>query len=369
MTPQGEPSVRGSTALKDVTALVDDELGRVRCAVADALRPENGELRPLLDHVARFRGKQLRPALVLLVAKALGNCTDAHIPVAAIVELIHAATLVHDDILDGAIVRRQLATLNAIHGSEVSVLLGDYIYAKAFHMSVLLPDQRCSRLLAEVTRVICQGEMTQMLHRWDLDLTEAQYLRVIGEKTGVLYGASSELGALYAAQSGSAPHLVRDMRDFGYNLGLAFQIIDDCLDVEGDESVVGKSLGTDFGKGKLTLPFLWVLRGLDESGRRRFAEIFRGAGAPGGARLDMASGNGVASGAAGTARTSTAVDDGMRKQAQLASEFDLAGGLNYAHERADGYLRTALTCLDRIPGNEYLDALRSMADFVLHRKR
>ena len=326
-----------STALKDVTALVQGDLGRVTQIVRDALAPESPELVPLLEHVGSFRGKQLRPALVILVARAFDKLEPEHFEVAAIVEMIHAATLVHDDILDGALVRRQLATLHAIHGHEVSVLLGDYIYAKAFHMSVSLSDQRCSRLLAEVTRVICQGEMTQMLQRFDLQLDEARYLEVIGQKTAILYGAASELGAVYADAD---PKLVRRLRDFGYQLGMAFQIIDDCLDVEGDERVVGKSLGTDFGKGKLTLPFLWVLQNCDAAERRRFEDIFRD-----------------------TER------DGLAKQGQLAREFDLDGGLQYAHQRADAYLEAALAALVDMPKNDYVEALRTMADFVLHRNK
>lgn len=332
-------TVRGSTALKDVTALVEDELAEVATLVEDALRPQSDELRPLVDHVGGFRGKRLRPAIVLLVGKALGRDTRTHLKVAAIVEMIHAATLVHDDILDGALVRRNLATLNAIHGSEVSVLLGDYIYAKAFHLSVSLADQRCSRRLAEITRIICQGEMVQMLHRFDMELTEQQYLRVIGEKTASLYGAASELGALYAEADES---VCRAFADFGYQLGLAFQIIDDCLDVEGDEDVVGKSLGTDFGKGKLTLPFLWVLRRLDAAGRRRFEEIF----------LDQSGVNG----------------DGRERQRRLAAEFDLSGGLDYARRRATDCLRQAVVCLEGMPQSEYLEALRVMAGFVVSRR-
>ncbi|MAE76053.1 MAG: polyprenyl synthetase [Planctomycetes bacterium] len=338
-----DAEVAPTTVLENVTAPVADELRCVSEIVEHALRPERPDLADMLAHVGSFRGKQLRPALVLLVAKALGRLTDEHLEVAAIVEMIHVATLVHDDILDGADVRRNLATINALHGPDVSVLLGDYIYAKAFWKSVSLPDQRCSRLLAEVTRVICQGEITQTMGRWDLELAEDTYFDVIGQKTAALYGASSELGAAYA---GASDVVVSNMRDFGYNLGLAFQIIDDCLDVEGDEEVAGKSLGTDFGKGKLTLPFLWVLRALDESGKQRFAEIFR------------AGQNGHRKG-----------DCHDTRSERLAAEFDVQGGLAYAHERADGYLRAALSSLDGLQPNAYLDGLRAMADFVLHRRK
>ncbi|PIE22861.1 MAG: polyprenyl synthetase [Planctomycetota bacterium] len=322
------------TALTDVTGLVRSELDEVNRIVEEALAPEAPELQALLGHVGGYRGKQLRPAMLLLVAKALDGLEETHLWAAAIVEMIHTSTLVHDDILDGALIRRKLASLNAVSGPEVSVLVGDYIYAQAFHLSVGLRDQRCSRLLSRVTRVVCQGEITQMLHRYDMQLSEEQYLRVIGEKTAILYGASSELGAIYAEAS---PEIVELFSGFGYELGLAFQIIDDCLDVEGDEKVVGKSLGTDFGKGKLTLPFLHLLSQLDSAERKRFLEIFEDKKIP-------------------------------DRQGALLAEFDLKPGLSYAHEKADSFLRAALRRLDGLPRNDYVEALRMMADFVLHRR-
>ncbi len=322
------------TALSDVTMLVRPELDSVTELVERALKPDAPELQALLAHVGGFRGKQLRPAMVLLVGKSLGRSSPEHLTVAAVIEMIHTATLVHDDILDGALVRRKLASLNAISGEEIAVLVGDYIYAKAFHMSVSLPDQRCSKLLAEVTRVVCQGEITQMLHRGDMDFSEARYLEVIGEKTAILYGASAELGAAYA---GAHEACIEACQRFGYKLGLAFQIIDDCLDVEGVEEIVGKSLGTDFGKGKLTLPFLYLLRSLSGQQRARFAEIL----------------------------SAPDVED---RQGLLQQDFDLAEGLAYAHERANELLREARSELDALPENEYRNGLQTMADFVLNRR-
>jgi len=327
--------VGGSTALEDVTALVRAELVQVNRLVEEALMPERSELRALLGHVSGFRGKQLRPALCLLVGKALGGLRPAHLKVGAILEMIHSATLIHDDILDGALVRRNLASLHSVYGHEVSVLIGDYIYARAFQMSVELPDTRCSRLLAEITRIVCQGEVTQILHRYDLDMSENLYLEVIGEKTASLYGAAGELGAAYA---GGEEGLCSRMRDFGYQLGLAFQIIDDCLDVEGEESIVGKSLGTDFGKGKLTLPFLYFLRSLSAAERAEFDRILR-EGNP------------------------------AERQRVLMERFDLSEGLAYAHRAADACLKRALGRLEGLPPSEELEALRTMTDFVLNRRR
>lgn len=329
-----------TTALKDVTALVCAELDEVSQIVKTALEPQSPELRVLLEHAGSFRGKQLRPAMVLLTAKAVGEIAPPHLTIAAIVEMLHAATLVHDDILDDAGMRRGLPTIHAVSGSEIAVLLGDYLYAKAFHLAVMLEDPRCSRVLAEAVRVICQGEMTQMVHRYDLELTEQRYFDVIREKTAILYGASSQLGALYA---GADEAVAARFKEFGDQLGIAFQIIDDCLDIEGDENVVGKSLGTDFEKGKLTLPFLWLLRQASADERARFEELFH-------AKVD-------------------GVSERLLLERRIAAEFDLAGGLRYAHECADTCLRAAVGSLAGLPSNPALDALRSMTDYVLHRQR
>jgi octaprenyl-diphosphate synthase len=341
-------SVAGTT-VKDVTALVQEELAEVNRCVEEALLPNRPELRALLGHVSGFRGKQLRPALSLLVAKALGGLSSEHIQVGAILEMIHTATLVHDDILDGALIRRKLASLHSVYGHEVSVLVGDYIYARAFQMSVDLPDPRCSRLLSEVTRVICQGEVTQMLHRFDLAFSEEQYYQVIYEKTAILYGAAAELGAFYA---GASEDRVKEFRAFGDALGMAFQIIDDILDVTGEEDVVGKSLGTDLDKGKLTLPLIHLYHELDGADRKLFEEMFR---------------------------------DGSRegRQILIAKRFNLQPGINFAEAKADSYLEKALGILAKVHpeqgsssgsrgdalanSHEALDGLRVLADFVLKR--
>jgi octaprenyl-diphosphate synthase len=313
-------------------APVRGELEDMTQQLADALRPESEELAPLVGHVARYRGKQLRGGMVCLTAKALGRLVPEHIQVAVIVELIHTATLVHDDVLDNATMRRKLSTINVIYGNEIPVLLGDYIYARAFNLAVTMEDQTCSRVLSDVTRTICQGEITQILQRADLRLTEPRYLRIIGEKTASLYGAACQLGAHHA---GADAALVERFRDFGYSLGVAFQIVDDCLDLEGDESVVGKSLGTDLAGGKMTLPLLWCIR--RREGDPGLAELLRD-----GANRDLV--------------------------AALRSGFDLDGGLRYAHGRAEDFVRRAQTALEGLPASDSLEALRSMADYVLTRR-
>ena len=246
---------------RQLTATIQPWLDRVNAELLEDLRPGEADLRPLVDHVAGYRGKQLRPALVLLTAEACGHVQPAHVTVAKVIELIHTATLVHDDILDDASMRRRLPTVNSMHGNEVPVLLGDYLYALAFELAVAMDDPTCSRVLAAVVREVCQGEITQILHRFDFEWTEERYFQVIRDKTASLYGAAGRLGAHYAGADDASQHA---FEDYGIELGVAFQIVDDCLDLVGDERVVGKSLGTDLIKGKLTLPLLRLLQGAGE---------------------------------------------------------------------------------------------------------
>lgn len=299
------------------------------------LQPQADELTPLLEHVARFRGKQLRPALVFLCAKVFGEVQADHYTCAKVVELIHTATLVHDDILDDAAVRRQEPTLNVLHGNEVPVLLGDYIYALGFHLAVSLDDPTCARMFSDAVRVVCQGEITQCLHRGDLNWDEARYFRVISEKTASLYGAACQVGAHYA---GASPEQAKALWTFGNNIGMAFQIIDDCLDLTGEEATVGKSLGSDLGLGKLTLP---VLRLLAQSGDRR-AHLLRLIGG-------QSDGNG---------------DIGNR---ELRSEFDVDGAVNYALGQGRLWVERGIETLSQLPAGPARDAIAGLAEYVLNR--
>ena len=322
-----------TAALHDVLALVRPELERLNAELVDDLRPRASEMQALLDHVARYRGKQLRPALVFLSAKVFAGVTPAHLTCAKVVELIHTATLVHDDIIDSAVVRRQEPTVNELHGNEVPVLLGDYIYALGFNLAVQLDDPMCARVFSEAVRVVCQGEITQCLHRGDAAWDEPRYFEVISQKTASLYGAAGEIGAHYA---GATPEQCAVLREFGTSLGVAFQIIDDCLDLTGDEAVVGKSLGTDLGLGKLTLP---MIRILEESGARRSRVLeLIGSDRP--------------------------ADEGLR---ELRAECDVDSAVAYALSRARGFVEDGLRALQTLPAGAARDAMTTLADYVLRR--
>ena len=224
----------------------------------------------LVDHAARFQGKRLRPTLLLLSAKACGGVRPIHRQLAAVVEMIHTASLVHDDILDEASIRRHAATINMEWGNEAAVLLGDYLFTHAFHLAASTGSTLACQWISRATNRVWEGEMTQNHHRGDLELTEETYFEIIRGKTAELTAVSSGLGAQFAEVS---PELVADMESYGRNLGIAFQIVDDLLDILGDERTTGKSLGTDMDKIKLTLPLIRYLASADETSSRVVKEL------------------------------------------------------------------------------------------------
>ncbi len=214
----------------------------------------------LVKHVSRFRGKMLRPCLVLLSAKACsaaGELNEAHITLATVVEMVHMSTLVHDDVLDEAELRRKGATINHLRGNEAAVLLGDYLISHSYHLCASLQSQFASRLIAHTTNQVCEGELLQIDNRNNIDLDEAMYLEIISRKTAVLCAACCTLGATFA---GADEARVKALETYGMSLGIAFQIQDDILDIVGDTSTVGKTLGIDIEKGKMTLPMIHFLR-------------------------------------------------------------------------------------------------------------
>ncbi|MFO1052134.1 MAG: polyprenyl synthetase family protein [Planctomycetota bacterium] len=328
----------GPMRLAELLAPVRAELDRVSRELVLDLKPDEVDLVPLVELAASFRGKQLRPALVLLAGRSCGGLREEHVAVAKIVELLHTATLVHDDVLDGASLRRQQKTVNAVYGTEVPVLLGDYIYARAFHMAVQLEDPTCSRVLAETTRRICQGEITQILHRFDFAWDEARYYRVIVDKTATLYAAACRLGAHYA---GGNDKQIEAADRFGLELGTAFQIVDDCLDLDGEESVVGKSLGTDLLRGKLTLPLLWIQR------QPRFGDRLRGF---------MES-----------AREMPGSFDTGQMLRELRKSFPLDAALQYAMDAARARLANARKALTELPPSPAREGMEGLVEYVLDR--
>ncbi|MCA9286582.1 MAG: polyprenyl synthetase family protein [Phycisphaerales bacterium] len=231
------------------------ELAAVEAIFDRQLASDMPAVNGLCRHVERYRGKMLRPTLVLLCGLASGRrrIDQGHRVVAAVAEMIHMATLVHDDVLDDAQVRRRGATVNQLRGNEVAVMLGDYLISNAFHLCSTIGDPSINLALGEITNTLCEGELVQLHHRDNLSLDEATYFEIIRRKTASLVGGCCRLGARL---SGADEAVSSALGAFGLSLGVAFQIQDDLLDLEGKPEVVGKSLGRDLDKGKLTLPII-----------------------------------------------------------------------------------------------------------------
>jgi octaprenyl-diphosphate synthase len=308
------------------------DLYEVEHILARALKNKHARVAEVVNHVGHYRGKRLRPTLLLLTARACGRVTPAHHVLGAVVEMIHTATLVHDDVLDAARVRRRVATANAVWGVQTSVLLGDYLFTHAFHLASTLDDARACRLIGEATDRVCEGELCQVLQRGNLELSEEDYFDVIDGKTAELTACCCRLGALY---SGADTEVVQALSRYGRGVGLAFQIADDLLDLVGDEQTTGKSLGTDLEQQKLTLPLIYLL---------------------------------TSSGAALAGRVRQILDspDNHKREA-LRPLLIEGGGLEYARRRAEGLAaeaREELTCLPPSPCRSVLEAL---TERVVHR--
>jgi octaprenyl-diphosphate synthase len=247
------PAMRPALELFAPIARDLEEVERVLAHTLETARPG---ARRLIEHLGHFRGKRLRPALLLLTAHACGRVTPAHHTLGAVVEMIHTATLVHDDVLDGASVRRHVSTVNSLWGNQTSILLGDYLFTHAFHLTSTLGDASACRLIGEATNRVCEGELHQTCQRGNLELTEQEYFDIIDGKTAALTACCCRLGALFSGKSADA---VERLTAYGRGLGVAFQIADDLLDLIGEERTAGKSLGTDVEQQKLTLPLVHLL--------------------------------------------------------------------------------------------------------------
>jgi octaprenyl-diphosphate synthase len=246
-----------SSSTASVLALVADDMAGVDAVIANRL--DSGA--PLVGEVSRYiisaGGKRLRPALLLLICGALGYRGEQRFNLAAVVEFIHTATLLHDDVVDESTLRRGRATANESFGNPASVLVGDFLYSRAFQMMLDAGQMRVMQILADATNVIAEGEVLQLMNMHDASLTEADYLRVIRSKTAKLFEASARLGAVLA---GSPPDIEQACADYGQALGTAFQVIDDVLDYDGDAAEMGKNLGDDLREGKATLPLIAAMQ-------------------------------------------------------------------------------------------------------------
>lgn len=266
----GAAKISGSGPLAEVARCVQTHLDEVEARIAQQASEFDQAVEGYVTYAIGSRGKRLRPLVALLSGGATGAITSAHVDLAVILELIHIATLVHDDIMDEAERRRGQPTVNARWGNSLSVLLGDCLFAQALNLSTHFEKAEISRAISQAAREVCSGEIIQTQRRFDLQLAIEDYRRIVEMKTGSLFAAAAELGALLNEME---PALVRSMKSYGMKIGAAYQIYDDCLDIAGNENVVGKTLGTDLRKGKLTLPVLTLLQSAPAREREKYAQF------------------------------------------------------------------------------------------------
>ena len=259
-------------AWKQIAAPAEPFLQDVAVRLKEQINAFERDIAVYAEYALTNQGKQLRPALVALSGGAAGKVEDSHVMVAVIIEMVHLATLVHDDVMDEARIRRSRPTLAAHWGNEISVLLGDCLFAHALKLAASFPTTEICRAVAAATNTVCSGEILQTQRRRNFELSRAEYFQVLQMKTGELFALSCDLGAyLGGADAGQRSAL----RQYGMAIGTAYQVYDDCLDLFGTEEVVGKSLGTDVAKGKLTLPLLLALESASDSERKRLEAMVR----------------------------------------------------------------------------------------------
>jgi octaprenyl-diphosphate synthase len=319
--------------LQELYGPVRDDLTIVERIFDDEIAGELPFVDDLCDTVRSYRGKMLRPALLLLSARATGELKPAHRTLAAVIEMVHMATLVHDDVLDEADERRRQPTVNNINGNVAAVLLGDYLISHAFHLCSGLRSQHASRRIGATTNIVCEGELLQNYRRGQRDLSESEYFNIIRRKTGTLTATACELGAYFA---GADSTVVESLRSYGMSGGIAFQIIDDLLDIAGDQATVGKTLGRDASLGKLTLSVIHFFGNADRDTASAVCEAMR-EGAPGG-------------------------------RDRLRELLTHTGSIEYAVSVARDYVADAVQKLDPLPPSEAKTSLTAMAEFIIERR-
>lgn len=316
------------SGMKQVLDRMNSTLYTVEARIHEQVRAFDPGIEGYVAYAIRGHGKRLRPALVLLAAEATGGVRQPNVELAVILELIHLATLVHDDIMDGAELRRNRPTANAKWGSAISVLLGDCLFAHALMLATQFKDREVTRRIALAANDVCTGEILQTQRRYDLQLTIAEYHRIIEMKTAALFGAATELTGLL---NECDPRQIVALRNYGLRLGSAYQIYDDCLDIAGDEEAAGKSLGTDLKKGKFTLPVLLLLQNTPADETEQIHELI------------LRNGDGAA---------------------ELAQRVQEAGALAGAVRTGRKLVREALDELDHLVPGPALEDLRRVGESV-----
>ena len=315
-----------------MTGLVKDDLAAINRHIETQMRSDVALIRTIGSYLIEAGGKRLRPLTLLLGARALGYNGSAHIDLGVVIEFIHTATLLHDDVVDKSDLRRGQDTANAIWGNAASVLVGDFLYSRAFEMMVAVDRMRVMEIMAKTTNSIAEGEVLQLLNTHSPDITEEQYLDTITRKTAKLFESSAQLGAVLA-EAGPATEIA--LAEFGLNIGISFQIVDDELDYRPETDELGKNTGDDLADGKITLPLIHALQHAGSEDQSMIREAIK-------------------------AGTRDRLDDIQRV-------IESTGALAYTSQRARQHAEQAKQALQILPPSDYRDALSYLADFAVSR--
>ena len=320
-------------SLETLRTLVKDDWVAVNRLIFQRLGSDVALVNQVAHHIIRGGGKRLRPLIVLLAARACGYRGAAHVPSAVIIEFIHTATLLHDDVVDDSNRRRGGETANAVFGNPASVLVGDFLYSRAFQMMVGIGEMKILGVLADATNTIAEGEVLQLMNCNNPDIAEADYLEVIRRKTAKLFEAGAECAAILAEQD---TRTRRAFVDYGRHLGLAFQLVDDVLDYDATTEELGKNIGDDLAEGKPTLPLIYAMDRGSAAERHMIREAIE--------------------------------TGGTQNLTSIQLAIETSGGLEYTAKRARAEARAAVAALKPLPENRYKESLVSLAKFAVTRR-
>lgn len=319
-------------AQNTIAQSIATDMEAVNAVIRQRLHSEVSLVNQIAEYIISAGGKRIRPVLVLLLANAYGYRGTAHHELAAVVEFIHTATLLHDDVVDESSMRRGRQTANALFGNAASVLVGDFLYSRSFQMMVSLDNMRVMRILSDATNVIAEGEVLQLLNMHDPDVTHESYLKVIRSKTAKLFEAAAELGALVG---GASDEQIAAAGEYGRSLGTAFQLIDDVLDYAGDATEIGKNLGDDLREGKPTLPLIWLM----ENGSEQQRQLVR-----------------------------SCIEHGDEEQFEaVLAAVTSSGALAYTRQQAEQAAKRAAEAIAGLPDSVYKASLLQLCSFAVDR--
>src|ERR1700678_2601811 len=319
--------------LEQIRGLVTADFEAVDRVVKQRLHSQVALVDQVATNIIYSGGKRLRPLLVLLAARACAHTAERHIDAAAIIEFIHTATLLHDDVVDESSLRRGRDTANEVFGNATSVLVGDFLYSRAFQMMVALDRMRVMQILADATNAIAEGEVLQLMNARDPDTTEARYIDVIHRKTAQLFEAGAQIGAVLG---GAPPIIEESLARYGRHIGTAFQLVDDALDYQADEGRLGKHLGDDLAEGKPTLPVIYALQHGNDAQRRMIREAI--------------------------------AEGGLDHLEEITRAVASLGGLAYTARLAQSEVDQALAALAPLPESSFKEGLSELAKFAVARK-